>query len=103
MSWGSIYQLSERSLKVCCVVLGIVFLGISVHVWRQGELQANDARTLILVPLLSAVVLLVGAAALKGNVLRRLVLVWFLGIPALFWVVNTVACSAGWYSQSWCQ
>jgi hypothetical protein len=103
MSWGSIYLLSERSLKVCCLVLGIIFLGITVYVWGQGELQANDAHPLILVPLLSAIVLLSGAAALKKEPLQKLVLLWFLGVPALFWVVNTVACGAGWFTQSWCQ
>jgi hypothetical protein len=103
MSWGSIHLLSERTLKVCCVLLGFIFLGISVYVWRQGELQANDARSLILVPLLSALVLLFGAAALNKESLRRLVLVWFVGVPALFWLVNTVACSAGWFTQAWCQ
>jgi hypothetical protein len=103
MSWGSIYLLSERSLKIFCALFGLIFLGISAHVWGQGELQANDARLLILVPLLSAVVLLVGAATLKKEALRALVLGWFLGVPAVFWLVNTVACTAGWFSQSWCQ
>ena len=100
MSWSSIYLLSERSLKVCCVVSGIIFLGISVHVWLQGALQANHAQLLILIPLLSALVLLVGAATLKKEALRNLVLAWFVGVPALFWVVNTLACGAGWFSAS---
>ena len=103
MSWGSIYLLSERTLKVCCALLGFVFLGISLYVWRQGELQANDARPLILIPLFSAFVLLFGAAVLKKEALRTLVLFWFLAVPALFWLVNTVACTAGWFTLAWCE
>ena len=103
MSWGSIYLLSERSLKVCCVVLGTVFLGISAHVWHQGAIQKSGASFLILIPLLSGIVLLAGAASLKKEALRGLVLVWFVGIPAVFSAVNTVACSANWFSAAWCQ
>lgn len=103
MSWGSIYLLSERSLKVCCTIIGIVLLGISAHVWSQGELQANGAQSLIFIPLSSAIVLLIGACTLKKEPLRNLMLAWFVGVPTFFWVINSVACGAGWFSSSWCQ
>jgi hypothetical protein len=103
MSWGSIYLLSERSLKVCCLVIGAIFLGISAHLWRQGAIQESEAPFLILIPLVSGIVMLIGAVALKKNALRSLVLAWFVGIPAVFWVVNTVACGANWFSTAWCQ
>jgi hypothetical protein len=103
MSWGSIYLLSERAIKIYCLLVGAVFLAISAWVWSQGELQANDSRALILVPLLSAIVLIVGAVALRKEALRTLVLAWFIGAPALLWAVSAVGCRAGWFTQSWCQ
>ena len=103
MSWGQIYLLSNRALRTLCVVLGLLFLGIAVHVWLQGELQKNGAELLILMPLLSGVVLLAGAAALKVAALRMLVLAWFVGGPAVLYAVFWVGCNAHWFSKSFCQ
>jgi hypothetical protein len=103
MSLAGIFQLSERSLKGVCILLGLVFVAIAVLIWQQGELQANKAEALLLVPLLSAVVLIVGAAALRKEALRVLVLAWLVGGPVLLWAVNTVGCGARWFSTAWCQ
>lgn len=103
MSWGAIYLMSERTLKLFCVLFGIIFLALSAWIWSQGELQANDSRPLILIPLLSSLVLLVGAATLRKEVLRVLVLFWFIGGPVALWLASTVGCAAGWFSVSYCQ
>ena len=103
MSWGQIYLLSSRALKTLCVVLGLLFLGIATHVWLQGELQKNGAELLILLPLLSGLVLLVGAATLEVEALRVLVLAWFVLVPALLFGVGWLGCEAKWLSESFCQ
>jgi hypothetical protein len=103
VSWGQIYLLSNRALKTLCVVLGVFFLGIAAHVWLQGELQKNGAELLVLIPLLSGIVLLGGAAMLKLEALRTLVLAWFVLVPAVLYAVGWIGCEAKWFSESFCQ
>lgn len=103
VSLGHVFLLSSHALKTLCVVMGLFFLGVAAYVWLQGELQQNGAELLVLIPLLSGVVLLVGVAALKVDTLRAVVLVWFIGGPAVLYVVSWVGCKAHWFSQSFCQ
>ena len=103
MSFEHTFLLSDRTLKITCVAIGIVFLGIAAHVWLDGALQRNGSEPLILVPLLSGLLLLIGPIAVEPRVLRVLVLAWFVALPALFYAVNSVACYAEWFSASWCR
>lgn len=103
MSLGHVYLLSSRALKTLCVVMGFFFLGVTGHIWFQGDLQKNGAEVLVLIPLLSAVIMLAGAAALKVETLRAVVLAWFIGGPVVLYVVGWVGCKAHWFSQSFCQ
>jgi len=103
VSFGAIFRLDARTLKGLCLLLGVVFLGISVYVWLDGALQANGSELLILIPLLSAVVLIVGALLVPSEPLRLLVLVWFVVLPALFGLVSWLGCTTNLLSMSWCQ
>lgn len=102
MPFGTIYQISERSLKWLCFILGSFFLGITVHVWFDGEVQKNNAEALLLIPLLSGVVLLAGGFALRVEALRLLVLSWFVGLPSALYVLDLVGCGFRWLPESWC-
>ena len=103
MSFEHLDLLSSRALKTLCVVVGLTFLGVAAHVWFQGEIQKNGAELLILIPLLSGAIPLIGAALLEVEALRVLLLAWFVGLPALFSLVSWVGCGARWFSPSFCQ
>lgn len=103
MSLGAIFRLDGRTLKGLCLLLGVVFVGISLHVWFDGALQANGSELLILIPLLSAIVLIGGALFVSSGLLRLLILAWFVGLPAVLGVVSWLGCSAHWFVDSWCR
>jgi len=103
MSLGAIYRISERSLKRLCIILGIFFLGVAVHVWLDGEIQKNNADALVLIPLLSGLILLAGAFLLRVETLRALVLWWFVGLPVALYVLDLVGCGFSLLSESWCR
>ena len=103
MPLGTIYRISERNLKWLCVTLGIVFLGIAVHVWLDGAIQKNGAQALVLIPLLSGFVLLAGSLLLRVEALRALVLFLFIGLPALCYTLDLVGCGFGLLPEPWCR
>ena len=69
MSIEHIFSVPVRAVRPLCVFLGIVFLLISAYVWLDGGLRRNGAELLILIPLLSGVVLLVGSFMLRPDAL----------------------------------
>ena len=103
MSLGAIYRISERSLKRLCVILGIFFLGIAVHVWLDGEIQKNNAEALVLIPLISGLILLAGPFLLRVETLRALLLCWFVGLPAALYGLDLVGCGFNLLPESWCR
>jgi predicted permease len=103
MRLGAIHRISERSLKWLCIIFGIFFLGVALHVWLDGEIQKNNAEALVLVPLLSGLVLLAAALLLRVEALRVLVLCWFMGLPAAFYALDLVGCGFSLLPESWCR
>jgi hypothetical protein len=97
------YRISERSLKRLCVVLGIFFLGVAVHVWLDGEIQKNNAEALVLIPLVSGLILLAGPLLLRVETLRTLLLCWFVGLPAALYILDSVGCGFSLLPESWCR
>lgn len=101
---GAILLLSEKQLRWLSVVVGLLFVGIAAYIRFTAELKPGETFAVLAIPLFTGIAMLAAVTFIKRvEHLRTFYVVWFVGIPALFWIVNSIGCGAHFFSEAWCR
>ncbi len=101
---GAVFLLSEKQLRWFSVIVGLLFVCIAAYIRLTAELKHDETFAVLAIPLFTGIaMLLAGTLVKRVEHLRTFYFILFIGIPALFWIVNSVGCGAHFFSEAWCR
>ena len=99
---SALWMLSERRVRQLSFALGVFFVLVAAFVRLTHDLAPGESYTVLIYPLATGLLLVAGGVWLNRRAIQVLWLVWFILLPALFWIASTLACRFEWLSAKWC-
>ena len=96
-------NVNEKVLRGLSIALGLTFVSIAVFIRLTHELAPGESYLILLYPLSTGLAMLLAGLRLSAAQLRWFYVVWYAGLPAVFWVTSTIGCKLAWFSAAWCR